>query len=57
LKEGLIATGNKDGSLVFYDERGNVIKMHSKEHKASVCSLGLINDGQYLASGSDYPNS
>ena len=57
ITDNLIATGNKDGSLVFYDERGTVIKSFPNEHKSSVCSLAVINDGQYFASGSDYPNS
>ena len=57
VKDNLIVAGNKDGSLIFYDEKGTVIKSFLKQHKSSVCSLGIINDGQYLASGSDYPNS
>lgn len=56
IADDLVVTGNKDGSLVFYDERGNVHKIF-KQHKSSVCSLAVVNDGQYLASGSDYPNS
>lgn len=57
ITDNLIATGNKDGSLIFYDEKGNVHKSFQKQHTSSVCSLAVINDGQYLASGSDYPNS
>ena len=57
LKDNLIVAGNKDGSLVFYDEKGTVYKTFLKQHKSSVCSLGIVNDGQYLASGSDYPKS
>ena len=57
VKDNLVVAGNKDGSLIFYDEKGAVLKSFLKQHKSSVCSLGIINDGQYLASGSDYPNS
>lgn len=56
ITDNLIATGNKDGTLIFYNEKGSVLKS-CQEHKSSVCCLSVINDGQYLASGSDYPNS
>lgn len=57
LDNNLIVTGNKDSSLVFYDEKGSVIKSATQQHKSSVCSLAIVNDGQFLASGSDHPNS
>lgn len=57
ISDNLIVTGNKDGSLVFYDERGGVIKSATQQHKSSVCSLAVVNDGLFLASGSDHPNS
>jgi WD40 repeat protein len=52
----LIAVGSKDGSLIFYDRNGNVVKAHQNIHKSPVCTLALVNDGQFLASGSDHPN-
>lgn len=55
IDENLVVTGNKDGSLVFYQADGRVINS-AKAHKSSVCTLALINEGQYLASGSDHPN-
>lgn len=57
--EQLVAVGNKDGTLVFYNPKKNthIIPATSKlRHKSSICSLALINEGQYLASGSDHPH-
>jgi WD40 repeat protein len=52
----LTAVGSKDGSLIFYDRNGNIIKAHQNVHKSPVCTLKLVNNGQYLASGSDHPS-
>ena len=56
--ETLIVTGNKDGSLIFYNPKTNspISNPSSLKHKSSICSLAILNDGQYLASGSDHPN-
>lgn len=56
IDQNLIAVGSKDGSLLFYDRNGNVLKSHQNVHKSPLCTLALINDGQFLASGSDHPN-
>jgi WD40 repeat protein len=56
LDENLIAVGSKDGSLLFYDRNGNVVKAYQNVHKSSVCTLSLVNNNKYLASGSDHPN-
>lgn len=52
----LVVAGSKDGSLLFYDRNGNVIKAHNNIHKSPVCTLSLVNNGRQLASGSDHPN-
>ena len=56
--ETLIVTGNKDGSLIFYNPKTNtpILNPSTLKHKSSICSLAILNDGQYLASGSDHPN-
>lgn len=54
--DGLIAVGNKDGSLIFYDDNGTVTRNLAQYHKSSICSMAVIGDGQYLATGSDHPH-
>jgi WD40 repeat protein len=56
LDDNLIAVGSRDGSLLFYDRNGNIVKAHQSIHKSPVCTLAIVNDGQFLASGSDHPH-
>lgn len=56
IEANLIAAGSKDGSLIFYDRNGNIIKAHNNVHKSPVCTLALVGNGRFLASGSDHPN-
>jgi WD40 repeat protein len=56
VKENLVVVGSRDGTLTFYDGNGKVIKS-TREHKSSVCTLSLINNGALVASGSDHPHS
>ena len=44
IDNNLVVTGNKDGSLIFYDSKtGQVVQKYDKVHKSSVCTLALIN--------------
>ncbi len=43
IDDNIIAVGNRDGSLIFYNRNGNVIKSYNNVHKSAICTLSLIN--------------
>ena len=52
----MLGVGSKDGSLIFYEQKGGKPVVNAQDHRSSVCTLSLIDDGNLLCSGSDHPH-